>query len=160
MRSLTSTVDAARNLYTVLGARTQRVMIVKTRWTGGERGFGVEQVVSEVAVLPTPDISDYTAMNRDQTSIGWQETGTLTLTQISARYTENDLLGLDAAGTPIESDEQIYWEIQNIGNATGDSPRRRFVLAGAPNYDELGFQWTVNLVRVQGDRTHAGEPSE
>lgn len=157
---LADVIDDARNVLTEIGARLYVVRVVRTRWSGGERYMGVEQVVAEETVLPTPAVTSMTALEREQTNAGTQETGTITVSEISPRYTENQLLGLDADGTPVPADESVYWEVQDVSPSNVDSPRRRFVLAAAPDYDELGFGWSVKLQRVQGDRTRMGEPSE
>lgn len=156
--ALIPVVDAARDLYAQLGSRAYHVLLVRTRWTGGERGVGVEQVVAEAQVLPIPLVADMTALVARLQAVGVEEVGDVRLTEVSGRYTENDLSGLGPSGEPIPDDEQFYWELHDAEATAAESPRRRFVLARAPSYDATRFEWTVVLRRVAGDRTRAGDP--
>lgn len=156
--SLSETVDAARDVYTQLGVRSYRVILVRTRWSGGERGAGTEEVIAETPILPTPNVSDMTALTQETMSVGTEEQGTVRVTEISARYTENDLLGLSAKAEPIPDDQSFYWEIQDLNGGPADSPRRRFIPKSAPDYDAQNLEWKIVLQRQMGDRTRMGEP--
>lgn len=157
--SLTNTVDRLRDLYVRYGARTYQVFLVWTRWSGGERGLGVEQVIKTVPVLPTPDVSTLTAIQNSTEMIGTAESGDLYITQISPRYTEAELVGLahfTRPGDPLPEDVSFYWEIF-YPDTDGDGVRRRFTPRSAPNSDPTKFQWRIRLLRQAEDRATSGE---
>lgn len=153
VRSLVPCVDKIRDLYTCLGARAYTISLVYTRWTGGVRGRGAEEVIRNDPILPTPEVSDFTSISQDVISIGTEEIGEIRVGQISARYTEDELLG-----TGTSPDQNFYWEIQFL-SPNGATVRRRFVPSSAPNLEPLQFEWTITLTRAQEDRTRVlGEP--
>ena len=157
--SLTCVVDSVRDLYTSLGARNYRVSLVWTRWSGGERGRGVEVVALEEAILPTPNVSSLKTVRVENEQIGVLEQGEVVVSQISPRYTEAELLGLSrftAPGNQLPEDVNFYWEIFYPGT-DGDGVRRRFTPKSAPNSDPTAFEWTIRLVRQSEDRTTSGE---
>lgn len=159
VKELTPTVDAVRDIHTQLGTRGYIVKVVRTVWSGGERGVGVEQVMWEKHILPTPLISDVKAVRQELLSIGTQEMGEVQVSEISPRYTEDDLMGRESDGSPVPKDQVVYWEIQDdIGNPNG-STRRRFTPIAAPFRDPTQFEWSIQLVRARGDRTRAGYPT-
>lgn len=134
------------------------VALIRTRWTGGERGVGVEEVTSDVAVLPTPKISDLSGLQAQNYSVGMLEVGTLTVSEISPRYSEDELVGNYAGGAAIPLDENFYWEVRSQASPGEMGERRRFTCVSAPGLDPLRFQWTIHLVRAQQDRSRSGEP--
>jgi len=155
--SLTGCVDSIRDIYTCLGARTYTVSMIRTRWSGGSRGVGVEEVLEETMILPTPKISTLTALSTEQLSIGEEEIGAMQLSEVSARFTEDDLTGISMDGTPIPNDQNFYYEVQ-FPQPDGSAKRRRYSPDSAPNYDPLKFQWELSLVKIYEDRTRAGAP--
>lgn len=156
LSSLVGCVDCVRDLYTQFGARDYEVALVRTAWTGGARGRGVEEVIGEVKLLPTPLISALTELDNVLTSIGQQETGGVRVSQISARYTEELLTGKSPTGQPIPKDQNFYYEIRDAGGA---GRRRRFTVDSPPDKDPLKFEWVINLTRAVKDRTRSGDPS-
>ena len=90
-RALTSRLvpcaDAVRNLNTTLGVYNYSVWLVFTSWSGGERNEGVEELAREEPVLPTPCVGALTALEETIQSIGRDEVGSLTVTQISMNAT-------------------------------------------------------------------------
>lgn len=157
--SLTCTVDRARDLYTRLGARSYTVALVWTRWSGGVRGEGVEEVLCRREILPTPKVSGLYSVDRVTESIGSLEEGSLSVSEISLRFTEDDLTGL--TGGPgnwaaIPEDTAFYWEVTAV--SAGCPAHRRFSLATPPTRDVVGFQWKIRLSRAFGDRLRNGEP--
>lgn len=152
--SLTCTVDNLRNLYTTLGARSYQVRLVWTRWSGGARGYGTEMLAHEEVLVPTPLVGDLKTVRVDQEAYGSIETGELTVSEISARYTEAELRGLSrvvAPGVELPPDINFFWEIFYPA-VDGDGVRRRFTPKSAPNHDPLNFQWTIRLVKQSEDR--------
>lgn len=154
--SMTSTVDCIRDLYTSFGARPYQVMLVWTSWSGGVRGRGVEEIVREELILPTPKISDLTDLSRDLSAVGTDDSGSIRVTEISPKYTEDYLLGRPDDGAAIATDQHFYWEVR-FPRADGLGPRRRFVPKSAPSLDALAFQWKISLLKVSEDRMRNGD---
>lgn len=155
--SLTGCVDQIRDIYSCLGARAYTVALVSTRWSGGERGEGVEEVVREMAILPTPLVSDLTAIANAPLSIGDEEMGEVRVSQISPRFNEDELRGRSIDGAAVSQDENFYWEIR-FPRSDGTAVRRRFTPNSAPSYNPTAFEWAIRLLKVYEDRTRAGDP--
>lgn len=150
-RELIPVIDCARDLFTSLGVRSYQVMLVKTQWSGGERGRGQESVVWEQMLLPTPKVAELTSIRRDLEALGTIEAGTLRVSEISARYSEDLLTGLGEDGSKLPKDMQFYWEVNFISPGT-PSIRRRFIPKAAPSLNLAKIQWVVDLVKVSDDR--------
>lgn len=159
-RKLISTVDSVRNLATRFGLRPYEVRMVRTKWTGGERGEGYEVVISEEPILPTPLIVGLDGVTRIVQPVGLDEVGACQLTQISGRYAEGFLTGSDTDGNPLDIDTQYYFEVifPTPGKAVDGAPRRRFYASSAPTYDASKFEWRVTLQRSHSDRRNDGSP--
>lgn len=150
-RDLAPTVDCLRDLYTSMGLRTYQVALIKTQWSGGERGVGQESVISEELILPTPKVAELTALGTTVEPTGSLESGNLLVTQISPRYTEEQLTGLGADGSALPDDMQFYWEVRFLG--PGAPPlRRRFGVGSVPSLSMSRFEWQVRLVKASDDR--------
>lgn len=157
--SLVCVVDRVRDLKTQLGANQYSVHLIHTRWTGGERGVGEEYVFSDVELEPTPSVAAFSGLRSELTSIGIAESGSLMVSEISARYEEDFLLGR-INDEPIEEDVNFYWEVQ-LDPTTPNADvrrRRRFIPSGPPSFEETKFQWSMNLLRASADRTAEGDP--
>jgi len=154
--SLTPCVDSLRDLYTCLGARAYQVSLIWTRWSGGERGVGVEELVRRELVLPTPKVAELSSLRRDLQSIGVDEVGSLRVSEISPRYNEDKLIGLSDDGDPIPEDQNFYWEIEFVRPPPGLGVRRRFTPKSTPSYDPLRFQWSIDLLRASEERLRSG----
>jgi hypothetical protein len=157
---MVSVADSLRDLYSTFGLRPYVVSIVKTRWSGGTRGKGVEFLEGNpVTLLPTPLVTDMSALNEVNTPVGADEFGEILLQQVSGAYTEDFLRGNDRDGNPVGADEQFYYEIEFPPACEGrEGERRRFTLKGAPSYQSDAFQWRVRLERQRQDRARNGEP--
>lgn len=151
--------DQIRDIATRLGARPYRVILVWTRWSGGERGVGVEEVIREEPLLPTPQISTLNGIDQQVMSIGAEEVGGLKVTELPPRFSEDYLQGLAEDGCPIEPDQNFYWEIFFPRPDGSEGPRRRFVMKTTPSYQATDFEWTVDLVKAIQDRDRAGNPA-
>jgi len=161
-RRLIRVADSVRDLYTRFGGRPYEVRIIRTRWSGGRRNIGEEILTSNTVILPTPLVSDLTSLTEIVQPVGLDEIGGIQVSQISGRYTEEQLLGRYPDGSPPEPDEQVFWEIEFplTGACAGDdagSPKRRFIPRSAPYYSAFGFQWTVGLERSHEDRARNGD---
>lgn len=157
-RKLIGTVDRLRDLMTQFGFRPYEVRVVRTRWTGGDRGEGQEIVVFDEAILPTPLISSLDGVRRVVNLVGLDELGTVNLSQVSGRYAEGYLTGTDEEGYPLDADTQFYFEVvfPTPGSVTDGAPRRRFFPATAPSYDAGRFEWALTLQRSHVDRRTDG----
>lgn len=159
-RQLISTVDSVRDLATQLGFRPYAVHMVRTKWSGGERGIGQEFVISDEPLLPTPLLLGLDGVSRIVQPVGLDEVGGCQLTQISGRYAEGFLTGTDEDGNAVDPDVQYYFEIifPTPGSILDGAPRRRFYAANAPTYDASKFEWRVTLQRSHSDRRNDGSP--
>jgi len=157
-QSLIGVADGARDLFTQFGLRPYVVRMIRTRWTGDPRGDGNEYVEHIRDLLPTPKLVDMSSLSEVVLAIGTDETGSVMLTEISGRYTEDELRGLDPDGTPVESNSQVYFEIEFPKPSGGLSEHRRFTLAGAPSYMADKFQWQIRLERQRPARDRQGYP--
>jgi hypothetical protein len=158
-RELVPVADELRNLKTVLGARPYRVRIVRTRWLGRKRGVGPEVVAHVLELLPTPHVVDLASLQETVTEVGVVETGQTVIDEISGRYSEDHLLGVDAEGNPVSSSESLYYEIEILRPDGREGQRKRFQLASAPNYVATSMMWIVTLDAAVDRRTRRGEPS-
>jgi hypothetical protein len=157
--TLRPVVDMIRDLYTTFGLRPYKVSLVRTSWSGGRRGLGVELVVSSRVILPTPLISDMTSLAEIVTPVGLDEFGSVLLSQVSGTFTEDQLRGHIFDGDPVPFDQQFYYEVEFPPACEGDEgERRRFTIKGAPMYFADRFQWNITLERQRSDRTRQGVP--
>ena len=153
---LLPTVNKLRAIPAKFGLRPYRVRLIKTRWTGGQRGFGVEEVSTIFEITPTPMVSDLSALTETLFPIGVNEQGGINVTEINPTYTEDELRGF-TNGAPPGRDEQIFYEIEFPRQGSAEGDKRRFTLRSAPTYQADNFQWTLRLERAYSDRTRAGE---
>lgn len=152
--SLISTVDDIRQLNSEFGIRPYRVFATTVVWSGGEIGRGTAQVTSSVELTPTPLVKDLTNIKGVVRSGGLVERGDARLTQVSARYTEAQLKQLLP---PTTRNTESFIEVLNAHD--GQTPiRRRFTVAGVPEYEPQNFQWKMTLLRQDSDRTNQGRP--
>jgi len=151
LRNLIPCIDKARDIHACLGTRSYVVSLVKTRWSGGQRGRGVEEVIEEVPILPTPAVSGIGELDLQNAAPGREEFGAVSVSEISARFTEDQLLGRAPDGSRVPADQNFYWEIRAV--STGVPVRRRFQVANPPELDMGSLQWKVTLVRAAEDRT-------
>jgi hypothetical protein len=151
-------LDELRQLSADFGARPYRVFMIRTRWTGGKRGRGVEQVFSEEEILPTPKIETVASVNLQMLDIGVDEQGALSISEISPRYTENQLLGRNGDGTEIPENETFSWEVRLSRGGPDQNKLRRYTVKGVPDYRPTELQWKVSLIRAGSDRQSDGAP--
>ena len=157
--ALAPCVDSIRDLYTCLGARPYQINLVWTRWSGGERGCGAEDLVAVHRLLPTPKVGDMTRMRKELSPIGLDEVGELYVSEISPRLNEDLLMGMSLVvpdGCAIPKDVNFYWEVF-FPRADGAGSRRRYVPKSAPSLNATRFQWTIELLKASEDRTRLGE---
>lgn len=180
-----SLVDDLRQLKTEFGLRAYRVFLVWVEWSrvdpyedDDEPGAGTPNLLEEIELLPVPDVSSLGGLGEDYDASGLTERGGVTVSEISASYSEDVLRGLhpnfidpEHPGT-LRDGVEFWYEIQEMrpagyrapqGTAGGcipspqRPPRRRFHLSGVPNRDPGRYQWSMTLVRADGERTRDGE---
>lgn len=157
-QKLVPAVDKIRDINTQMGLRPYRVNIVRTRWSGGVRSRGVEQVISELEILPTPLVVDMRSLSEVVTAVGVEDEGMVQLQQISGRYTEEHLLGNGPNGAPPGADVNVYYEIEFFRRDGGPSEKRRFIREGIPMYLAGQVQWQITLVSATENRARNGSP--
>ena len=154
---LISVADSVRDIYTQLGLRTYSVKIIRTAWTGGRRGVGIEYIKDSLDILPTPRISSLDELTEVLQPVGLDELGSIRVSEISGRFSEDQLLGRIPDGIPIDKDEQVFYEIE-FPRADGISGvKRRFAPRSAPNYEASTLQWSMRLERTREDRARNGD---
>lgn len=157
-RDFIGLADDLRDMLTQFGLRTYVVRTVRVQWSGGKRGRGTPIVIAEDSILPTPKIATFDGMQELVQSIGISEVGSVELTQISGRYTEEQIRGFSEAGEPLPQDQEFFYEIEFFPNDNGPSKKRRFNVKNAPTYYPGKLQWQVRLEKSNDDRARGGDP--
>lgn len=174
---LTPVADRLRQLNTRFGLRSKRVFLVWTEWTGVERGEGDERVIAELELLPTPRVSDLSALSRRPYAAGIFPEGSLRIDQISAgAYTKDVLTGKSIplptttapradSGAPVNGHGvergtnpriDFWWEIQEDGRGDNPAERLRFRVFGGPTRVEGSLYWAANVELADEARNRAG----
>jgi len=149
--------DRLRDLNTKFGLRNYIVTVFRTRWSGNLRGRGQESIIFQEEILPTPLVSDMSSLSEILTPHGLDEFGTIQLSEVSGRYTEDFLMGIDPNGNePLDTD-YVFYEIEFPRCDGRPATKRRFELRNAPNFRPSQFQWYLTLEKIDADRTRAGE---
>ena len=152
--SLGSTVDDLRQLYTDFGQRPYRVFSVVEVWSGGASGRGDASIQSETELLPTPLVVDMKPVRGRSTPAGFDEAGSITIRQISPRYTEDDIRALFFV-QPLPTDRDGFLEVR-VDERDGSTRRRRFVVKGAPYRDAGKFDWSARMILQSHNRNRDG----
>ena len=155
---LVTPVDRIRDLATQLGMRPYNCAIIRTQWSGGARGHGVENVISTLYLEPTPKLVTMESLEEILNPVGLDENGQVQLIRVSGAYSEDHLRGLDSDGHGPEADQQWYYEIEFPRTDGKPSARRRFNLRGAPDYRAGKVGWTVKLEKAVENRQRNGDP--
>lgn len=154
-------MDRARQIDVRLGNRPYQCFLVWTRWDGAARGDGNQVVVCRHQILPTPVVTDLTAMQKKPTSVGVVLDGTLRITEISTQYTLEVLLGQTL---PEKGEDQVpqpldfFWEVVEDGRHCDPAERKRFRVFSAPFLDAPNQQWVIMLQKMSGDMGRDGKP--
>ncbi len=166
-------VDNLRQFSTKFGTRSKRVFLVWTKVTGEERGEGDENILYRIELLPTPRVSELTAVSRRPLIEGSLSDGGVRVDEISVyRYTEDMLRGLVVPGEPGQPGTPIapvgaerltnpridfFYEIVDDGRqGEGRAARQRFQLIGYPARLESRVQFAVFLQRSSADMGRDG----
>lgn len=156
VEQLGSVADDLRQLNTDFGLRPYRMFSVLYRWTGGEIGRGEPEVASTEEFLPTPNVV-MGGVRKEPREGGTVERGDVRVTQLSPRYTEDQIRTLFHC-RPLAVGFEGFLEIA-VDERDGSTPRRRYVVVGVPSRDAGAFQWTASLVRQDAARLRDGEPN-
>lgn len=152
--------DRLRQLHTKFGARSVRVFLVWTKWTGAERGEGVEQTIRELEILPTPKVSDLTGITMRAAAAGKYPEGSLRVDEVSATLAKETLTGrLIPGGPALEEPYDFFYELRDDGREGVSPLRQRFLLYGEPARKETNISWSLYLQRASADRTRSGQSS-
>ena len=150
--------DNLRQLHTKFGARSRRVFLVWIGWSGDERGEGDPQVLHEMELLPTPKVSEGTAVSRNGFSAGVLPVGSLRIDEISASLAEDTLYGRQIpGGGPPPANVDFYYGIVEDGRSGTPGPRQRYRLYGQPTRRETAVCWALVLERASNDRARDGD---
>ncbi len=155
--SLQSVVDEARQIVVDTGLRPYTVHSIVLCWSGGEVGKGTPTTESEIAFEPTP-LVDLQPVQQTTTPAGTTERGIVQVSEISARYTEDDVQGLFHV-QPLGPGRDGFIEVRH-DKRDGPAKRRRFRVIGVPWHDAEAFMWRARLVAQDGDRTRQGVPAD
>lgn len=150
---LGTVADNLRQLYTDFGLRPYEVFSVVVRWTGGSRHRGVAQVVSETPFLPTPKVEQVASVELAARAGGVVQRGTVRLSELSPRYTEDDIRVLFPR--ELLAGEEHFIEMR-VDARDGSTARKRYVVSGTPERRPGDFDWTVRLTKQDEDRTRTG----
>ena len=155
-------VDDARQLVVDLGLRSYTVHSVVIRWSGGVVHKGEPTVISDIPILPTPFLADWSGYARGEglseelLSGGLAERGNSQLTKISTQYTEADIRTLFHI-QPLPPTDEGFIEIRTDAR-DGVTTRRRFAVRGTPYREDMKFQWRVRLQVQDEGRQLDGKP--
>ncbi len=148
-------VDEIRQLYTDFGQRPYRVFSVRYRWTGGADGLGRPELVEEVEFLPTPRV-DGDTLRTEMKAAGEDEAGYVTLSEISPRYTEDEVRSMTFCGT-MPDGNLAFIEVR-MDARDGSAPvRRRLTVADVPWRDAENFQWSASAYIQEEARGRDGQ---
>lgn len=145
-------IDDLRGLNTEFGIRPYRIFLVRTKWDGGQRGVGIESVLTKVEILPRPLVVDLASLDRRSAPVGLQETGDVLMREISfTAFKEDDLMGRVSADGQPAVDEDFFYGIEedtDVHTNTLQVSGRRFYPERATYLDTgKGLEWSVSLKR-------------
>lgn len=167
---LAPVADRVRQIATNLGARPLRVFLVWTTSGGYERGAGEEEELLRAEILPTPVVSDLSALALTPFSAGKYPVGTIRVTEVSLdRFTADVLTGARLPGAPLGlfkhpvSGEPVpaervsfFYEVAEDGRGDDPPARRRFRLFGEPHPNAENVEWILFLERTAENRARDG----
>lgn len=155
VEELGEVADDLRQLNTDFGLRPYRLFSIVVRHTGGVKGRGDALLESETEVLPTPYITEVDQLRGQLTAGGTNEDGRIRVTEISPRYTEDDIRTLFHT-QPLPDGLEGFLELR-IDSRDGNAMRRRFTVQNAPMRRADKFDWTVRLLEQQPPRSRSGQ---
>lgn len=155
VEELGEVADDLRQLNTEFGLRPYRLFSIVIQHTGGAKGRGDSVLLSETEFLPTPYITEVDQLRGQLTPGGTDEQGRIRVTEISPRYTEDDIRTLFHI-QPLPDGQEGFLEMR-MDRRDGNAPRRRFTVQNAPMRRADKFDWTVRLLEQQPPRSRSGQ---
>jgi hypothetical protein len=159
MSRLVPGIDKIRQIATTLGLRPYRVFMVHMLWSGDRIGEGHPQEISRHEILPTPRIRDMSATSEVLSSFGRIEEGSIVVDRISAKYSEDDLMGVtpDLIDPTLQRtgkrNGEYFWEVQENRPGCPNPIPRRYVPSGTPTLMRGGLHWRVPLAKQMVNRS-------
>jgi len=153
VEELGDVADGMRQLFTDFGLRPYEVFAVVVRWSGGERHRGTPHVISERPFLPTPKVENIATLNHELRAAGQVRRGEVRLSEISPRYTSDDIERLFPR--ELAAGEELFIEVR-VDARDGQTRRDRYVVAGVPERRAARFDWTVDLRKQDENRERDG----
>lgn len=144
--------DRLRQLHTKFGARSRRVFLVWVASNGDQRGEGQLTVVARIELLPTPKVSDLSAVSKNPYSAGIMPVGSIRVDEISAALSEDVLSGrLVPGGPPLDARTDFFYQLVEDGRSGVPSIPQHYRLFGQPTRKETNISWSVLLERISED---------
>lgn len=141
--------DRLRQLNTKFGIRPYRVFLVWRSSQGQEYGTGNEQVERRVEILPAPKVKQNLTLTL--MSGGIVPMGSVVLTEVSAKFSENELTGKvvpDTNEVTIPQPYEFHYEVVEDGR-DGSIPKVGYYRPLANPTREAGnVHWTLTLAPV------------
>lgn len=160
---LVRAADRIRGLNARFGIRPYRVFLIHMVWTDGAPGQGDARVASRIEILPVPRVKNLGAIDEVLRATGTVEEGDIEIDEVSARFTEEDLLGRtpdirdpSLQRTSLE-EMDFFWEVAENRPSVPQTIIRRFAVRGLPELQRDKFQWVVRLVKQDYNRGRGGE---
>jgi hypothetical protein len=154
--------DRASQIEVRLGMRPYEVHLVWTKWTGDERGDGVQRIVCRMPLLPVPKVEDM-SISRNPFAAGRYPVGSVRVSSISTTYTRELLEGRvlpEKRELEVPEPYDFFWEIVEDGRHGTCPLRRRFQPTAEPSLDAENQQWIVVLEKQSGDMERNGQPQD
>lgn len=139
-------------------------------------GVGDPTMLYEEELTPAPEVM-FDGIGKDLDSLGLTERGIITCRKISARYSEDFLMGLRQPFRDVKRPNTLkkgvdfFWELREDRSRGFIAPgyeaqksavqelnviRRRFHPADVPGRNPGKFEWRIALRRADGERTRTG----
>lgn len=149
---LLGTVDDLRDsLHTEFGVRQFRVYTVQRTYTSGVIGDGdYVDVVNELTPQPLVEswLRNMSGLGQNLEPCGIEESGFVTLREISLTYTEDELTGGGALAAGVD------WFIRIDDGHGQDIMSRRFQVNRPPFPDRIkDIGWTMELIRMSDEES-------
>jgi len=156
---LGSRIDRVRQIATRLGIRPYRVFLVWDKYSGDERGEGVDREAVRREILPTPRVVGLDSISITPFTGGMMQDGSITLELVSVSYTLEQLTGLaipDPNEDHIPQPYAFFYEVYEDGRGESQPLRSKFRLAAVPQRFPGRVQWNVRLERISVDNARDG----
>jgi len=159
---LSPLANRIRQFATKFGIRSRRVFLVWTEYTGSERGEGTETEIARLEILPTPRVSELTAIQFQAFSAGTLPTGSVRVDLISALLAQETLMGelppaTKKIGGRIRESYDFFYEVVEDNRVSPEPERAKFRLLSNPTRQEGNVCWVIMLERESEDRRPNGQ---